>query len=70
MLTTTERQCCAGCPVIQKLCRGSHTYLCVIVLNFTHGDFGMVSKHPIVRSHSSDSDYLTINMISNLIAVR
>ena len=39
----------------QELFCGSHTYLCESVLNFTHDDFGMVSKHPIVSSASSDS---------------
>ena len=53
--TTTKRQRCAGCPVIQKLLCGSHIHLYVIVLNFTLGYFGMVSKHPIVSSDSSDS---------------
>ena len=38
--TTTERQRCAGCPVIQQLLCGGHIHLCMIVLNFTHGDFG------------------------------
>ena len=54
--TTTERQRCAGCPVIQKLLCGSHIHLYVTVLNFTLGYFGMVSKHPIVSSDSSDSE--------------